>query len=220
MDSILIFLSDIYNSLPKSETLVSLYFMAFIIALVGNKIIPRITGTSNETLYEWYMMMFYMGTPFLLFGLFMNFKTAYVYALITWWFFAWIICLVGGEKDYFPLSYALVIFYSEYYELPIYFHRYLNGFNIPWILLFTKLCMVVVVIILITKLGFNGLDFLKHLIWFTIPYVVFGWLVVDIFCINNLAAHISPLILKFICFADLMFYMFIHGYFIVEDIEQ
>lgn len=218
-DSILSVLANAYNSLPKSETLVSLYFLAFVIALIVNDAIPKYTVINKETLYEWYMILFYIGSPFLLSGLFMNFKVSYVYALITWWFFAWIICLLGGKSDYFPLSYALVVFYSEYYELPIYFHRYLTGYQIPVFLIIVKISMVFMVWFLIDNLGFNGKDFVKHIVWFTVPYIVFGWLIVDIFSIELMAGHISPIILKFICLVDLVGYMFFHEFFAFEDIE-
>lgn len=219
MDSILIFLQDFYNSLPKPETLVSLYFLAFIVAFVYNDAVKKFGIMDENQLYKWYMKLFYIGSPFLLCGLFVNFKIAYVYALITWWFFAWVVCLLGGKSDYFPLSYALVVFYSEYYELPIYFHRFLNGYPIPWVLLFIKLLMIFVVWFLIDNLGFNGKDFVKHIVWFTIPYIVFGWLIVDVFAIELIAKQISPVILKFICLVDLVGYMFIHEFFAFEDIE-
>jgi len=183
--------------IPDNVYLALLYYVIYLII----RFIKYTNIIDEETKHLFYFNSIYFSSIFILMEKF-GFKEYYVYAVISWFFFGYILLLLFGNVKYAPLIFLLVVFYSEFYEIPIYIYRYISNTNsIPY-----KLIMIKLISIIFIEYEFNnlikGFDFIRKMIKFVIPYSVFGYVIINVF---NSHGYQSVIILKFICLCHIIY---------------
>ena len=168
----------------------------------------------EEWLKKWFRNFFRYGSITTLYILKFNLKPQWIQAIISWWFFAWVIIELMDDLDAFPFAYASVIFYSEYYELPFYLWRYSVGLfwtkSVHPIWIAFRLIAIFIMVYQLEKMGEGtGKKYFIHMIKFTLPYLMFGWLLTVANQPNNM---MTPIILKFICLIDLIYFIWCQDY--------
>jgi len=113
------------------------------------------------------MNIFIIISPLFVFLFKFNIRSQLILALITWWFF------MMGLHEYFndvkklPLIYAFCVFYSEFYELPIYFLRWFREtkiINLSPIFILLRLYTLFYILYELKKYNYNYRNYLKHLL--------------------------------------------------------
>lgn len=101
----------------------------------------------------------------------------WLYALFIWIFWFVIISYKGDSLKVNTLIIPLIIFFSEYYEIPIYIYRMTNhrGYLNDYIMIFIKLLMIVWVYVELERNKYNGFRFILDLMIFSIFYFSFGY---------------------------------------------
>lgn len=130
-------------------------------------------------------------------------REIYIIAVYTYLVYLISIIYFGDNIKWIKLSVPMIIFYSEYYELPIYLYRVFNGnyLSINPYLVIIKLLTLIIISYMMNKYDMNNRYFIKHLIIFLIPYILISIPIIYIFNFNGI---ISPIILKFICLSDII----------------
>lgn len=143
----------------------------------------------------------------------MYLREAYIIAVITYFVFALVIIRKGNNLNWIMLSFPMVIFYSEFYEIPIYLHRIIYGspYAVDWLNVGVKLSYIIAIMEIVQYYEWDLDYLLNHYSRFIIIYSIFGliimpyisgysWLSWDLLGLRK--GILAPLILKFICLVD------------------
>lgn len=176
-----------------------LYYPAVYLWIVGNEYLFENFDTDELISHYNTLMIIALVTVPILNGIF--FTRPYYIAVQSYLMFAYFIMNWGKSKNWIMLSFPLIIFYSEYYEIPIYIYRLIFGSPHPISLFIVsvKLLMIIVVDEMIKAYDWDDYYLFRHLTRFLIIYIPFGVLIVTTSRFNG---YLSPLILKFICLID------------------
>ena len=94
------------------------YYLAWLFILI----FYRENLLNDERDKKFILKIFAFSSPFIMYMYKMGFKHSYVSSVYTWVIFGWVI--YGYVKNMnLAFLYLLVVFYSEFYELPIYLYR-------------------------------------------------------------------------------------------------
>lgn len=127
-------------------------------------------------------------------------------ALISYWFFALGLHLFFKDIYKLDLIYALCVFYSEFYEIPIYFLRWWRGakiMNNSILFVILRLIVIIYVFYELNKYGYNWKVYAKHLIKITFIMVPICWYMLRV----PLNGYNLLLFLKLVYFTDLLNYL-------------
>lgn len=181
-----------------------IYYLIFLFIYYFN----RSGLVEKELLFRLYKLGIYFTPYFILYMINNDFRIQYIYALISWFFFGHVILSSNGyDLEWIDITYCLIIFYSELYELPIYFDRLLTNsiFPIAWNMMIIKLFFIIIIVKRFDDVGLDSGKYVMHIIKSLSPYLALGWLIVRMF--TGINGMISPIILKFICLVDLLYFL-------------
>jgi len=144
------------------NTLVNLVYMFNIVFLI---LFIKIFGhLFNERRL---MQLFVFISPLFVLLFKFNIRSQLILSFISWWFFMMGLYVYFGDLKKLPLIYAFCVFYSEFYELPIYFSRWFRGVKIInlssiWILL--RLSALFYILYKLKNYNYNYKNYLEHLL--------------------------------------------------------
>lgn len=113
------------------------------------------------------MIVFIIISPLFVFLFKTNIRDTLILALITWWFFMMGLYNYFNDIKKIPLIYAFTVFYSEFYELPIYFSRYLREvkiINSSPIFILLRLSTLFYILYALKIYNYNYRNYLEHLL--------------------------------------------------------
>ena len=145
-------------------------------------------------------------SPLLVFMFKFHIRYQLLLALITWYFFMLGLFVYFHDVNKIPLIYAFCVFYSEFYELPIYVSRWFRGvkiINSSPIFIMIRLSLIFFILYELKKYNFNYKRFLEHLIKMFCLSIPFSWYLLH----AEYQGYNLLLILKLYYFVGLIYYL-------------
>jgi hypothetical protein len=133
----------------------------------------------------------------------------WIYALISWLFWFLILSYRNDSLKFNTLLFPLIIFFSEYYEIPIYILRFTIPeipYGIDYVGFTIKSLMIIWVMIELKENGYDYVGFIKDLMIFSIFYIPISYYM--------LYYHNSRFLLitfKLMCLLFVMYELFVKG---------
>jgi hypothetical protein len=130
----------------------------------------------------------------------------WLYALFMWNFWFIMITHRGNELSYNTLSIPLILFFSEYYEIPIFIYKIMinQGYRNDIVMIMIKIFMIIPIIFMLEKMKYNSGRFIRNLILFSIIYIPIAY----IFYLVYMTEMFILIILKLWCLLFVMYELF------------
>lgn len=131
------------------------------------------------------------------------------FAVSMWIFWFTIISYKSDSLDMNTLIFPIIIFFSEYYEIPFHLFRYMNpaipyGVNI--IAVTIKLGMLLWIMVELRKNNYNHRKFLLDLVIFSIFYFPLSYYIISL-----QVGRVTLITLKLLCLLFVMYELFKNG---------
>jgi len=183
------------------NTLVNLgYILILIVLIIGVKLFGKYVDEKKL------LKLLILLSPLLVIMFKFHVRYQLLLALITWYFFMLGLFTYFHDVNKIPLIYAFCVFYSEFYELPIYVSRWFRGVKIinqSPIFILIRLSLIFFILYELKKYDYDYKKYVEHLLKMFCLSIPFCWYLLH----AEYQGYNLLLILKLYYFVGLIYYL-------------
>ena len=183
------------------NTLVNLgYILILIVLIIGVKLFGKYVDEKKL------LKLLILLSPLLVIMFKFHVRYQLLLALITWYFFMLGLFTYFHDVNKIPLIYAFCVFYSEFYELPIYVSRWFRGVKIinqSPIFILIRLSLIFFILYELKKYNYDYKKYVEHLLKMFCLSIPFCWYLLH----AEYQGYNLLLILKLYYFVGLIYYL-------------
>ena len=191
----LILISTLGNTLVNSA-----YILLLFVLIIGVKLFGKYVDEKKL------LKLLILLSPLLVIMFKFHVRYQLLLALITWYFFMLGLFTYFHDVNKIPLIYAFCVFYSEFYELPIYVSRWFRGVKIinqSPIFILIRLSLIFFILYKLKKYNYDYKKYVEHLIKMFCLSIPFTWYLLH----AEYQGYNLLLVLKLYSFIGLMYYL-------------
>ena len=132
----------------------------------------------------------------------------WINALSMWFFWFIVISYRGKDLRINTLSFPIIIFFSDYYEIPVWINRLFyptNPYGMDYVAIALKLLMIVWVCVELRKNNYNVGRIMFEFLVFTVVYIPTAFFIIDIS-----HSRVALITLKLLCLSFVLYELFIN----------
>ena len=189
------------------NTLVNLgYMFILVVLIIGVKCFGHLVNEKQL------IRLLILLSPLLVVLFRFNIRYQLVLALITWYFFMLGLFVYFHDVNKLPLVYAFCVFYSEFYELPIYVSRWFRGvkiLNSTPLFILLRLSVLFFILYELKEYNYNYKKYIEHLVKMFCLSIPFCWYLLH----AGFQGYDLIMILKLYCFIGLIYYLINNNFY-------